>query len=204
MSAEGRSRARRLGPALLAAALLAGCSGPEFTRASEDPEIEDPALSTRLDRKDLDLAVSAWVDELSRSAFVKELPPRKPSIAILVIENATSEHISGALEALLSSAETLLVQSGLFSVVDNTTLMRDAVLAERLRDAGDAVDPATAAALGKEYGIEYFVSGRVWDTAEKTDDVRRVQYHLFLRVTDVATLRVMHQTQVDVTKQEND
>ena len=33
MSAEGTSRARRLGPALLAAALLAGCSGPEYTRA---------------------------------------------------------------------------------------------------------------------------------------------------------------------------
>jgi hypothetical protein len=202
MSAEGRSRVRRLGPALLAAA-LAGCSGPEFSRASEEPEIEDPALSTRLDGKDLDLALSAWVDELTRSDFIQGLPPRKPSIAILAIENATSEHISGALDTLLSSAETHLVQSGLFSVVDNTTLMRDAVLAERLRDAGDAVDKETAAALGKEYGIEYFVSGRVWDTAEKSNDVRRVQYHLFLRVTDVATLRVMHQSQVDVTKQEN-
>ena len=77
------------------------------------------------------------------------------------------------------------------------------MLAERLRDAGDAVDKDTAAALGKEFGIQYFVSGRVWDTAEKSNDVRRVQYHIFLRVTDVATLQVTHQTRVDVTKQEN-
>ncbi len=184
--------------------LLSACSGPEYTRASEDPEIEEPALSTRLDRVDLELALEEWVDELNGSAFVATLAPRKPSIAILHIQNDTSEHISGALDNLLSAAETDLVQSGRWNVVDNTTLTRDAVLAERLRDSGDAVDPGTAAALGEEYGIEYFVNGRVGDTAEKTDDVRRVQYYLFLRVTEVATMRVMHQTSVDITKQEND
>ena len=72
-----------------------------------------------------------------------------------------------------------------------------------MRASGDAVDPQTAAALGREYGIHYLVNGRVGDTPEKTDDVRRVQYYLFLRVTEVATLRIMHQTQVDITKQEN-
>jgi hypothetical protein len=140
---------------------------------------------------------------VSRSEFVKGLPPGQPGIAILSIENATSEHISGALDTLLAAAETQLVQSNLFSVVDNTTIMRDAVMAERLRDMGDAVDKETAAALGKEFGIHYFVSGRVWDTAEKSNDVRRVQYHILLRVTGVATLQLMHQTRVDVTKQEN-
>ena len=199
MCAEGVRRFRAL---LLLA--LAACSGPEYSRSYEEPEIEEPALSTRLDRKDLELALSRWVDELNGSAFVATLAPRKPSLAILHIQNDTSEHIAGALDNLLSSAETDLVQSGRWNVIDNTTLMRDAVLAERLRDAGDAVDPETVAALGKEYGIEYFVNGRVGDTTEKNDDVRRVQYYLFVRVTEVATLRVMHQTRVDITKQEND
>ncbi|HEX5011036.1 MAG TPA: hypothetical protein VFY71_11610 [Planctomycetota bacterium] len=188
---------------LLAVALLPACSGPEYSRAAEEPEIDSPALSTRLDSKDIDLALAEWVNQLARSEFVKGLPPGKPGIAILSFENATSEHISGALDTLLTAAETQLVQSNLFHVVDNTTIMRDAVLAERLRDAGDAVDKETAAALGKEFGIQYFVAGRVWDTTEKSDDVRRVQYHIFLRVTDVATLQLMHQTRVDVTKQEN-
>ncbi|MBM3986166.1 MAG: hypothetical protein FJ296_10855 [Planctomycetes bacterium] len=188
--------------AALSCAFLPACSSPEYTRAADEPEIEDPALSTRLDRRDLELALDAWIAELDGSAFAKTLP-HKPSIAILHVQNDTSEHIAGALDNLLSSIETRLVQSGLFNVVDNTTLTRDAVLAERMRASGDAVDPATAAALGKEYGIHYLVNGRVGDTAEKTDDVRRVQYYLFLRVTEVATLRIMHQTQVDITKQEN-
>lgn len=188
--------------AVLCLACLPACTGPEYTRAADDPDIEDPALSTRLDRRDLELALDAWIDELDASAFAKTLA-HKPSIAILHVQNDTSEHISGALDNLLSSIETRLVQSGLFNVVDNTTLTQDAVLAERMRAASDAVDPATAAALGREYGIEYLVNGRVGDMPEKTDDVRRVQYELFLRVTDVATLRIVHQTQVDITKQEN-
>ena len=89
---------------LLLAALLPACSGPEYSRAAEDPEINDPALSTRLDSKDIDLALSSWVSELARSEFVKGLPPGRPGIAILVIENATSEHIAGALDTLLAAS----------------------------------------------------------------------------------------------------
>ena len=204
MSAERLRTVALIAAAALSGGALSACGGPEYSRASEEPEIEEPAMSTRLDRVDLELALSQWVDELDGSAFAATLPPRKPSIAILHIANDTSEHISGALDNLLSEAETDLVQSGKWNVVDNTTLTRDAVLAERLRDSGDAVDAATVAALGKEYGIEYFVNGRVGDTTEKNDDVRRVQYYLFLRVTEVATMRVMHQTSVPITKQEND
>jgi penicillin-binding protein activator len=197
---------RWLRPSVVGMILVAlpACGGPEYTRASDDPDIEDPAHSTRLDRKDLELMLDQWTQELDGSAFVATLPPRKPGIAILHIQNDTSEHIAGALDNLLSSAETHLVQSGRWNVVDNSTLTRDAVLAERLRDAGDAVDKETVAALGKEYGIEYFVNGRVGETTEKNEDVRRVQYYLFLRVTEVSTLRVMYQARADITKQEND
>jgi len=79
--------------------------------------------------------------------------------------------------------------------------VRDAVLAERLRAMGDAVDPATVAALGKEYGIEYFVTGSVGETTEKFEDGRRVQYYLFLKVIDVSTMLVRYQARVDITKQ---
>ncbi|MGQ0554128.1 MAG: hypothetical protein ACT4PU_13020 [Planctomycetota bacterium] len=189
--------------ALFAVLLLAGC-GPTFTRSADEPEIDDPAMSTRLDRRDLELALAEWVVGFGGSEFVHGLGLQKPNIAILHIANDTSEHIGGALDNLLSAAETKLVNSGQWNVIDNTRLMADAVMAERLRQAGDAVDPATRSALGKEYGIHYFVNGRVGDTAEKTGDTRRVQYYLFLRVTDVATNLIKYQAQVDITKQVED
>jgi hypothetical protein len=188
----------------VAALLVLPACGPTFTRGSDKPQIDDPALSTRLDRRDLELALAQWEVAFRQSPFVESLGLKQPSIAILRINNDTTEHIGDALSNLLNSMETKLVESGLWTVVDHSTLSRDANMAERLRQLGDTVDPATRVALGKEYGIHYFINGRVGDTAEKTGDTRRVQYYLFLRVTDVATNVIKFQKQVDITKQVED
>ena len=189
---------------LLAVSLIAGGCGPTFTRASDEPEIDAPAMSTRLDRKDLEQALDQWITGLAASPFMVTLPRDKPSIAILKIANDTSEHIGGALDNLLDSMETKLVDSGAWTVVDNSRLSTDANMSERLRQLGDTVDPETRVALGKEYGIHYFVNGRVGETTEEVKDTRRVQYFLFLRVTDVATNQIKYQDQVDLTKQVED
>ncbi len=193
---------RRSIPALAVLALALGCDAT-FTRSADDPSIDEPALSTRFDRADLDRAVAEWWVGFRDSPFVSGLGLKRPSIAVLNIANDTSEHIGGALDNLLNMVETRLVNSEQFSVVDHTALTRDANLAERLRQLGDAVDPDTRVALGKEFGIAYFVNGRVGETAEKHGDVRRVQYYLFLRVTDVSTNLVKYQWQVDLTKQQD-
>ena len=186
--------------------LVAAACGPTFRRASEDPEIDRAALSVRLDRVDLELALDGWIDGFESSPFVARVGAleERPTIAILSISNETSEHIGSALDNLLSSAETKLVQSGRWRVVDNTTLTGNAILAERVRSLGDDVDPETIAALGSELGIHYFINGRVGETAEKTSSTRRVQYFLYLRVTNVATREVEWQEQIDITKQIDD
>ena len=195
-----------------AALLAAGCGlglaasgcGPTFTRGSDDPTIDDPAMSTGLDRRDLELALEQWVTGFEASPFMVTLPRDKPPIAILKIANDTSEHIGGMLDNLLNAMETKLVDSGAWTVVDNSRLSTDANMAERLRQLGDTVDPETRVALGKEYGIHYFVNGRVGERVEEVEDTRRVQYFLFLRVTDVETNVIRYQKQVDITKQVED
>ncbi len=189
-------------PALVATLMLCltACSSPEYSRGSDDPSIDLPAMSTRLDRADLELALGHWMEGFANSEFVRDVRDETPNIAILRIANDTSEHISSALDNLLNSVETRLVADGGFNVIDNSKLTADALMAERLRDLGDSVDDKTVAALGKEYGIHYFINGRVGDTAEKTNDARRVQYFLFMRVTDVATRRIVFQDEVAVTK----
>lgn len=203
MFASGLQRVLIAASCCAGLAAAAGC-GPTFTRASDEPEIDDPAMSTGLDRKDLELALEQWVTGFEASPFMVTLPRDKPSIAILKIANDTSEHIGGALDNLLNSMETKLVDSGAWTVVDNTRLSSDANMSERLRQLGDTVDPETRVALGKEYGIHYFVNGRVGETTEEVEDTRRVQYFLFLRVTDVATNVIRYQDQVDLTKQVED
>jgi len=180
-----------------ALALSVACGGPSYERGVDDPSIDEEALSTRLDRSDLQLALDQWWEKFKKSPFVEGLGNEQPNIAILRISNDTSEHVSGALDNLLNSVETKLVNMNQWNVIDNSVLTADGVMAERLRNVSDAVDPETIAALGKEYGIHYFINGRVGDTAEKTSDKRRVQYYLFLRVTDVATKRIVFQEQID-------
>ena len=204
-SAPGAIRAPSAArPVGRARAGLPGCSARRFTRASDDASIDEPGDSPRASTAGT--STSRWPSgaRASRRASSSSGWGAQPSIAILRIANDTSEHIAGALDNLLNAAETQLVQTGRWNVVDNSTLMADAVLAERLRDLGDEVDDATIAALGKEFGIQYFINGRVGDTAEKSDDTRRVQYYLFLRCTEVSTKLIKYQASIDMTKQVED
>ena len=182
---------------LAALMLSVACGGPSYERGVDDPSIDEEALSTRLDRADLQLALDQWWSKFEGSPFVSGGGSDRPNIAILRISNDTSEHVSGALGNLLNSIETKLVNMNRWNVIDNSALTADGVMAERIRSVSDSVDPDTIAALGKEYGIHYFINGRVGDTAEKTSDKRRVQYYLFLRVTDVATKVTVFQEQID-------
>lgn len=189
---------------LLLLLLLAACSSPTYTRGSDDPSIDDAALSTRLDRRDLEQALDQWMVEFDGSNFFRkaeDLPDGQRSLAILSIENQTSEHISGALGSLIRSFETQIINGGVFEVVANDEIAKNALIEERVRSLGETVDPETRAMLGKEFGVNYFVYGYVGDVAEKTQDKKRVQYFLFMTVTSVETGRKEFQYQVDITKQ---
>jgi len=196
-----RTPARLLSSTLLLLPLVA-CSGPDYERGSDDPSIDERAMSTRLDRADLERALDEWYAAFEQSPFVTGLGAARPSISVLEITNETSEHISSALSALITSVETHLVNSNKLDVVANDELVKAAIAQELM--AGDEVDPDTMAEAGKRLGVHYFVHGSVGDTTEKTDDRRRVQYYLFLKVTEVETRRIVFQHQSDVTKQITD
>ena len=189
----------RLVSVSLALAFMLGACGPTIQRGTDDPSIDEAAMSTRLDRVDLEKALGDWYTEFSGSKFLARQDGGQSTIAVLRIDNDTSEHIGSSLRNLIDSVETRLVNDGDFSVVSNDAIAKEAVAAEFMR--GDAVDASTMAALGKQLGVHYFVSGRVGESAEKTSDARRVQYFLFLRVVEVETVRNVFQAQIDITKQ---
>lgn len=191
-------------PRTLIIALLSGlaaCSSPTIQRGSDDPQIDEAALSTRLDRVDLDRALDQWYEQFRASKFALDVPADNRRLAVLEIDNDTSEFIGSALRNLIEAVETEIVNDGVFDVLSNDEIARDAIMQERLRSLGDTVDPETVAALGRELGVHYFVHGRVGETAEKTRDKKRIQYFLFLKVTEVATTRIVFQQSIPITKQ---
>ncbi len=189
----------RLTPWILASATaLAGC-GPKAVRGSDVAGLDDGAMSTGLDRKDLQSMLKTNLDALQASPAVQRWEgENRPTVAVLSIRNETSEHIDGALNALISDIETSLINAGhvrVISAQDQPELM------EKVRSQQtDAFDQSQVASWGQQVGARYFVTGKVYTVDERMDGERRVQYFLFMRVLEAATGDILWQNKTSVTK----
>jgi len=185
--------AGRLGLALALTAALAAAAGcaPRALRGGEgtdNPAMDQPALSTTLDREDINYLVEQNIGPLLDSRFWnREVEPAagEPVFAIWPIENRTTQHLSDQMLTLLSSLETSLVNSGDVRVVARS---RQEELAEEIgMQQGAIFDPSSARRLGKQLGAEYFVTGKITSVDEKLNKTRRVQYSLFIQVIEIET-----------------
>lgn len=174
--------------ALLTVAL--GCA-PRAMRGgdgTENPNMDQPAMSTGLDREDIVYLVDQNLGGLFESKFWNnEVLPRadQPVMAIWPIQNATTEHLEDQMATLLSSLETSLVNSGEVQVVSKE---RQSALAQEIGiQQGAIYDPSSAARLGRQIGAKYFVTGKLMAVDERLQKTRRVQYSLFIQIVEVET-----------------
>ena len=155
---------------------------------TENPNMDQPAMSTTLDRTDIEYLVSNNLDALYDSRFWKtdvKGVAQRPVVAIWPIQNSTSEHLEDQMLTLLSSIETSLINSGLVQVVAKS---RQAELAREIGiQQGDIYDASKAARLGKQIGAKYFVTGKLTAVDERIQKTRRLQYTLFLQIIQIET-----------------
>lgn len=196
-------RATFLTTLLASAFIFSGCGGPAFVRGDEVPELDEYAMSTGLDKRDLEKLFNENAKSLLASGAMQRWKSaaregKEPTVAIFPMRNETSEHIDSQLQALLSKFETQLINSGNVTVISHE---RQASLVEELRiQQSAAFDPSRAAELGRQLGAQYFVTGKVYDSAEKSGDERRVQYFLFMQAIDVETGAIRWQNEANLTK----
>ncbi|QDG51456.1 penicillin-binding protein activator LpoB [Persicimonas caeni] len=190
---------------LLAAALALplGCAKPQYVRDTEKEDMDEYTMSLRFDRKDLDRLYKDNIDKLLSSRITKmwersAASGNAPVVAIFPMRNETSEHIGPQLDALLSKFETDLVNKSAADVVSHEN--QPELIAEIKRQQSDAYDPARLAGYGRQLGAQYFVTGKVYDTAERVEDERRVQYFMFVQVIDVETGAIKFQNESAISK----
>jgi PBP1b-binding outer membrane lipoprotein LpoB len=190
------------GTAATLLALLA-CA-PRALRGGEgtdNPRMDEPALSTTLDREDINYLVKENLSPMFDSAFwSREVHPAAavPVFAIWPIENRTTQHLGDQMLTLLSSLETALVQSGEVQVVARS---RQEELAEELGiQQGATYDAARARQLGRQVGAQYFLTGKITSVDEKLSGTRRVQYSLFIQVIELETGLVKFQNEATRSK----
>lgn len=190
-------------PSALCSALilagLVGCGGPKAVRGEDVAGLDDQAMSTGLDKRDLQKLLHQNMDALQASAVVKRWESEnRPTIAIMPLRNETSEHIDGELQALGSDVETILVNAGHVRVV---SLERQGQVIEEVRKQyGDAYDPAAISRWGKQVGARYFFTGKVFTSDERMSEERRVQYYMFTQVLDAETSDILFQYKSSITK----
>jgi PBP1b-binding outer membrane lipoprotein LpoB len=191
--------------ALAAAASLGttGCATREYVRGSDDPSINAPAMSTSLDREDIQRTLQKLLNEMRDAPIMTEWRVHagqndRQTVAIAPFFNETDEHIDPQLSAMLSETETWLVNSGIVRVVSHER--QDAIIREIEGAQHPVFDPRHIPQYGKQLGVKYYVTGKVGASDERTADARRVQYFLFMQVVDAETSEIRWQQKAYVTK----
>jgi len=183
---------------------LPACSGsPAYVRGDEVPELDEYAMSTGLDKKDLEKLFDDNAKSLTESGAMRRWKTasaggKEARVAIFPIRNETSEHIDSQLQALLSKFETRLVNSGYVTVVSHEN--QRGLVEELKKQQSAAFDPDKASQLGRQLGVGYFITGKVYDAAEKSGNERRVQYFMFMQALEVETGAIRWQNEANLTK----
>lgn len=177
---------------------LVAC-GPKAVRGSDVEGLDTDAMGTGLDKRDLQKLLSDNLSALDGSPVVARWESEnQPRLAVLPFRNETSEHIDSALDALISDVETQLINSGHVAVISLEN--QQALMAEVKRQQGEDFDAGKAAAVGRQMGVQYIVTGKVYTTDEKMKGERRVQYYLFMQVLQVETGQILFQNKASLTK----
>jgi penicillin-binding protein activator len=191
--------------ALAAAASLGttGCATREYVRGSDDPSINAPAMSTSLDREDIQRTLQKLLNEMRDAPIMTEWRVHagqndRQTVAIAPFFNETDEHIDSQLDAMLSETETWLVNSGIVRVVSHER--QEAIIREVEGAQHPVFDPRHIPQYGKQLGVKYYVTGKVGASDERTADARRVQYFLFMQIVDAETSEIRWQQKAYVTK----
>ena len=184
---------------LLAASPLVGCSSPHAVRGGDVQGLDDQAMSTGLDQRDLDKLLRENLTELQSAPILKRWEKENmPTVAVMPLRNETSEHIDSALDSLISDIETALSKSGSVSLISLEN--QPDLIAQVRKQYSDAYNPAEVAAWGKQRGAKYIVSGKVFSNDERADGERRVQYSMFLQILEVETSAIVFQNKTTLTK----
>jgi PBP1b-binding outer membrane lipoprotein LpoB len=187
---------------LLALAPLA-CANREYVRGSQDPSIDQAAMSTGLDKDDIGRTLQTLLNKMRAAPIMDEWRVKagqsdRQTVAVAPFNNETSEHIDPQLDAMLSETETWLVNSGIVRVISHE---RQADMIRTVEGAQHPVfDPRHIPQYGKQLGVKFFITGKVGSADERTEDARRVQYFIFMQVVDSETSEIRWQEKAYITK----
>jgi len=150
---------------------------------------------------DVRIVCDALVRDCLSSALVNQaieaISGRKPTVIVSKFKNESSEHIDTTI--ISNIMETVIFNSGKLDFVTGGST-RDAVRAERQEQQSFASEQ-TAAALGKEIGADFIMTGTVRTIIDRADNKTIRTYFVTAELTNIETnARIWLSTNNDITK----
>ena len=175
---------RRLWLILLTAAMLlsAACGGKSVSRRDTDEAID---LSGRWNDTDSQLVSTAMIADSLSWPWIndwRQQTGRKPVVMAYGVKNTTKEHINT--QTFMKDLERAFLKSGRVSVVADSA-QREKVREERADQQSGLV--GNPAAIGKELGADFVLTGEINSIEDKEGKKLVVFYQTNLELINVTT-----------------
>jgi len=183
---------------LLGVILMLSSCGTTVKRVQSGTELD---LSGYWNAKDVRIVCDALIKECLSSPgveqFINARGGRKPMVVVIRFRNESSEHIDTSI--ISTTMETVIFNSGKLDFVAGGST-RDDVRAER-QDQQSFASEQTAAALGREIGADFIMTGTVRTIIDREDNKSVRSYFVTAELTDIETnARIWIGQNSDITK----
>ena len=190
--------------ALLPAGRGARLREPRVRARHRRPERRRAAMSTSLDKDDIERTLQTLLNQLRDAPVMTEWRVQAPGRATGRPSPSRRSSTRPPSTSIRSSTRCSarprrwLVNSGIARVISQE---RQDEMIRQVEGAQHPVfDPRHIPQYGKQLGVKFFITGKVGASDERTDDARRVQYFIFMQVIDAETSEIRWQQKAYVTK----
>lgn len=181
--------------------LIAGCSSPVRTVDPSDPTVQ----TLEIGQADINDAARNMVSSmLNAPAVARATDGSRPTIVILPIrlDAASLTNANINTDALTTLVRGQVINSGVFQFVDKTR--RDDIADElRYQQQSGAVDPDTAARIGRQVGADYILEGTLSGFDDFNRKTRRVGYVITMTLQNIESGIILWQETQQVAKEQS-
>ncbi|MDR1307759.1 MAG: penicillin-binding protein activator LpoB [Treponema sp.] len=167
------------------AAFLVSC-GHSVNRVDADTQID---LSGYWNDTDLRLASDSLIKACLETPRISQFDTTRGKLPVIIVgtfKNASDEHIDTSI--LSQRLEASILNSGKAEFVASGDLRRE-IRSEREDQQQGYTDDATVAALGRETGADFIMTGSVKTIVDRYDKTATRSYFITAELTDITTNR---------------
>lgn len=181
---------------LSASVLLGGCSSDSKVSYTDPNAVQ--TVSINYSSTDLQSITNQMVDSMLTAPRVSAITAKStPVLFISDVQNNSDQMIDT--QSLTNAISTRLINSGKFNFVDMSQVDQIKKQMAYQHQSG-MVDPATAAAMGKQVGAQYMLYGDISSISQRNNKEQTLYLQVTMKLMDVQSGLIIWQGEKQISK----